>query len=128
LTAGTPFISQSGQQYFVFSALGQTKGTTFRASLSNLPGLDNGATQQTIILIAGGIGALALLGYPLYKRYGARVAPTKPARQVQLEALARLDDAYEAGLVEHADYEAERAALKAELLKEWTTPNPSSRP
>lgn len=118
LVPGTPFTSQSGQQYLVYSAQGQSAGTTFSATISNLPGVDNTPLLQNIALGVGGIGALVLLGYPLYRRRTAK-AKTEPVseRVLRLQALARLDDAFDAGKLDETEYQAQRALLKAELLK-----------
>lgn len=114
----TPFVSQNGQQYMVYSAPEQAAGTTFSVTISNLPGLDNTSTVQTFVLVAGGIGGLALLAYPVYRRRTAKnMSSAVSERVIRLEALARLDDAFDAGELEETQYRAERAALKAELLK-----------
>lgn len=119
LMAGAPFNSQSGQSYLVYSAGEQRAGTTFRATISNLPGLDHTGTIQTMILVGGGLGALALLAYPLYRRRvkapGDRAASARLAR---LQRIAELDDAFAEGKIDEQEYYATRAALKAELLKE----------
>ncbi len=117
LVAGNPFTSQSGQVYSVFSAPEQRAGTTFSATISNLPGADNTAQLQMVLLVGGGVSALALLVYPLYRRRALKTKTSEINETVmQLQALARLDDAFEAGEIQETEYHAQRAALKAELL------------
>lgn len=118
LVAGNPFTSQSGQVYSVFTAPEQRAGTTFAATISNLPGADNTAQLQMILLIGGGVSALVLLVYPLYRRRTLQVKTSELSETVaQLQALARLDDAFDAAEIQETEYHAQRAALKAELLK-----------
>lgn len=117
LVPGQPFTSQSGQVYLVYGAPGQEAGTTFNAAISNLPGVDNSPLLQNIVLGAGGIGGLALLVYPIYRRRTAKTRGQVNERVMRLQALARLDDAFEAGKLDEAEYQAQREVLKAELLK-----------
>lgn len=116
---GANFTSQSGQVYLVYAAPQQAAGSTFSAAISNLPGIDNTSSLQTLIVAAGGLGALLLLSYPIYRR---RTLKSKSGvvseRVAQLQALARLDDAFDADELDREDYEAQRAALKAELMKD----------
>lgn len=124
LTAGNPFTAQNGQTYLLYAAPPQQAGTTFTANLSNLPGADNTQNLQTLILVAGGLGALALLAYPVYRR---RAAQTKNGETYDhatlVQAIARLDDAYAREEIEESEYQAQRAALKAELLKDAVSPS-----
>ncbi len=118
LTAGEPFVASSGQEYLVYSSPPQAAGSTFSVKLSNLAGVDNTRTLQTVLLVAGGLGALALLAFPVYRRRTAQHQTRQVSGRVaQLQALAQLDDAFEAGELEEGEYYAARAALKAELLK-----------
>lgn len=129
LTPGNPFLAQSGQEYLVYAAPPARAGQVFTAAISNLPGADNTQNQQILILIAGGLGGLALLAYPLYRQSGSRTertpfrsksdsANSTAERLAQLQAIARLDDAYAANEIDENAYRAERAALKAELLRD----------
>lgn len=118
LTPAPPFTAQSGQIYSVFTGAPQLAGTNFVATISNLPGVDNTPTIQNILLVGGGLGALALLAYPIYQRRTARTKSSAVSERVeQLQTLARLDDAHEAGEIDDETYAAERAALKAELIE-----------
>lgn len=118
LTPGAPFTSQSGQIYSVLAGPAQQAGSTFAAAISNLPGVDNTGNIQSLVLVAGGLGALGLLAIPFYQRRAARAkSSTVSERMEQLQALARLDDAHDAGQIEDDAYSAERAALKAELIE-----------
>ncbi len=75
--------------------------------------------------VALGLAAIALLGgivYPALRR-ARQVAPAKePATSVAarrarlLQAIADLDDAFEAGQIDEADYRQQRQALKREAL------------
>jgi hypothetical protein len=74
--------------------------------------------------LAIGLGGLALalvgIGLWLYRR-PARPDPAAE-REALIQAIADLDDAYAAGEIDPADYAAERAALKADLLELWDEP------
>lgn len=118
LTPGAPFTSQSGQLYSVLTGPAQEAGSTFTATISNLPGVDNTGNVQSLLLAAGGLGALALLAYPIYQRRATRTKSSIVSeRMEQLQALARLDDMHDAGQIQDDVYYAERAALKAELIE-----------
>jgi hypothetical protein len=124
LVPGAPFTAQSGQQYLVFSGPGQNAGTTFSATISSLPGVDTTPQLQTLVLVGGGAGALLLLVYPIYTRRARKTKTVEPNERVnQLQMLARLDDVFDAGELDADEYHAQRAALKAELLKRRTTNN-----
>ncbi len=129
LVPGAPFTSQSGQQYLVLAGPGQNAGTTFRATISNLPGVDTTPQLQTLVLVGGGVGALALLAYPIYTRRTRKAKAVETSERVnQLQLLARLDDAFDAGKVDADEYHAQRAALKAELLKRHMTDDERQNP
>ncbi len=118
LVPGAPFTSQNGQPYLVYSGPQQRAGTTFRATISNLPGVDNTSTLQTIVLVGGGLGGLVLLAYPVYRQRAIKNKSSVVSERVsQLQTLARLDDAFDAGEMEEGEYHAARAVMKAELLK-----------
>ncbi len=122
LTPGAPFTSQNGQQYLVFAAPGQKAGTTFTAAISNLPGADNTQNLQTLIFVVGGLGGLALLAYPIYRRHAIKNKTSAAHDRATLtRALARLDDAYARNELDESEYQAQRAALKAEALQELLT-------
>jgi hypothetical protein len=119
LTPGNPFTAQNGQTYLLYAAPPQQAGTTFTANLSNLPGADNTQNLQTLILVAGGLGGLALLAYPVYRRRAANQKANEAYdRATLVQAMARLDDAYARDEIDESDYQTQRAALKAELLKD----------
>lgn len=129
LTPAAPFTSQNGQVYSVFTGPAQPAGSTFGATISNLPGVDNSGTVQTLLLVGGGLGALALLAFPVYQRRTTRTKSSAVSeRMEQLQALARLDDAHDAGQIEDDVYFQERAALKAELLKDKIAEHPAGEP
>ncbi|MBI4673256.1 MAG: hypothetical protein HY741_16515 [Chloroflexi bacterium] len=122
LKPSAPFVMQSGQEYLVYAAPPQSAGTVFSATISNLPGVDHTPTIRMAILAAGGLAGLALLAYPVYRRRSKdkTAAPNDRAREraAQLQAIARLDDKFDANEIDEDAYLAERAALKAELLKD----------
>jgi hypothetical protein len=119
LVPAAPFTSQSGQEYMVYSAPEQRVGTTFSATISSLPGVDNSGTLQTLVLVGGGFGALVLLAYPVYQRRVGRAKIAAPSERVaRLQSIARLDDAFESGDLSEEEYYAQRAGLKADLLKD----------
>lgn len=119
LTPGNPFTSQNGQQYLVYAAPPQKAGMVFAAEISNLPGADNTQNLQTLIFVAGGLGGLALLAYPVYRRRATILQPRETYDRATLtQAIARLDDAYARDEIEESAYQAQRAAFKAELFKD----------
>lgn len=118
LVPGSGFTSQNGQTYNVASTGPQGTGATFTALVSNLPGADNTRPLQNVVLVAGGAGALLLLLYPFVQRRRAVAPVSAPSDRMDLlQAIAQLDDAFEAGELEEDEYRAQRASLKAELLK-----------
>lgn len=121
LLPGNPFTSESGQQYLVFSGPSSPAGSTFSATISNLPGRDNTSNVQTLVLVAGGLGALFLLSWPVLSRRSARSPVAGAASRIaRLQAIAQLDDDFAAGNLSADDYYTRRAALKAELLPDST--------
>lgn len=119
LSPGNPFTSQDGRQYLVYAAPPQKGGTVFTANISNLPGADNTQNLQTLILVAGGLGGLALLAYPVYRRRASQNKSNESYdRATLVQAMARLDDAFARDELDEGEYQARRAALKAELLKD----------
>ena len=119
LTPSNPFKSQNGQEYVVYAAPPQTAGSVFTATISNLPGPDSTQNVQSLILVAGGLGGLALLAYPVYRRRAAKNKMQSANRHATIvQTIARLDDAYARDEIDENDYQAQRAALKAELLNE----------
>lgn len=125
LSTGNPFTSQNGQKYLVYAAPPQTGGSVFTANLSNLPGADNTQNLQTLILVAGGLGGLALLAYPVYRRRAAQNRTNGGYDRVTLvQTIASLDDAYARDELDEGEYQTRRSALKAELLRDAiTTPD-----
>jgi hypothetical protein len=93
-------------------------GSIVTVSISNLPGADNLATSRAVILAVGGLGALALLALSFIRKRGlaAITAGAADRRLARLQAIAALDEAFEAGENAEEEYLAARAALKAELI------------
>lgn len=115
-------------QFQILAGEGYASGDEVVITLSR-PGVL--ATSGNLgLIIAGGVAALALVGAGVWwwRRSASgtkqptpaarRPAPASTAgRQRELmQAIANLDDAYEAGQVAKAEYEARRARLKAELV------------
>lgn len=124
LQASSPFKSENGLQYLVYAGLAQAAGSTFKADISNLPGADNTGNLQSLILVAGGLGGLALLAYPVYRRRAAKnQAAAGNDHKSLVQAIARLDDAYARNEIDEQEYQDRRAALKAELLKDELAKN-----
>jgi hypothetical protein len=109
------------------AGVGPQPGTS---AVAPTPGLN----QDLVRLIGLGLAVLAAIlavGYPMMRgrvRVEVRPAPqpsraTTPVdalearRQELLESIARLDDAVEAGELDQADYQAQRSAAKAELMR-----------
>jgi len=123
---GAPqFISMAGENL--------QAGTTVQAKLSNLPtstsssgaaptpaATDNTQTIGLVVLGFALVAAVALLAIPLVRRRRAAqivAAELKHERMDLLQAIADLDDEFEAGKMTEEAYKAERARLKAHLLE-----------
>jgi len=87
-----------------------------------------GETQQGFDpkWIALGLAALALVGGLLYPSLRASGKPMPPSQQAEptnerltrlLQAIAHLDDAFETGSIDEANYRKQRQAIKSETLK-----------
>lgn len=119
LARGEPFTTQSGAAYLQLAGSNLRAGTAVNVALSNLPGADTAGNTRNVILAVGGVGALALLFFPFLRKRRAEEAADVAAtgeRLARLQAIAALDDEFEAGELDQDEYRAERAALKAELL------------
>ncbi len=123
-----------------------TAGTTVQATLDKLPAAPQGANQPapaaatslpfgntstlTMVLLALVAGVAAtLITYSLLRKRHPRVeeeeededVETHDARTELLKQIAALDDAFEAGEIDEAEYKSRRAALKTqvrEMLRE----------
>jgi LPXTG-motif cell wall-anchored protein len=127
-----PNLQNLGQETFqgqsfqnlVQIGLGSGEALTFEmtgapntAGSGGAPAVATGDSTSLAIGLAGLAGALLGIGYWLYRR-PARPDPAA-LREDLLQAIAELDDAYAAGEVARDDYAAERAQLKADLVKVW---------
>jgi len=117
-----------GQTFQNFSLSGLAAGDTLNFEVTGAAGTGGTAGEPAVAVgdstgLAIGLGALAVallgIGVWLYRR-PARPDPAR-LREDLLQALVELDDAYEAGEVARDDYLAERAQLKADLVKVWET-------
>jgi hypothetical protein len=115
-----------GQSFQNFSRSGLAAGDALAFELTGAVGAGGTAGEPAVAVgdstgLAIGLGALAVallgIGVWLYRR-PARPDPAR-LREVLLQALVELDDAYEAGDVARDDYLAVRAQLKADLVKVW---------
>jgi hypothetical protein len=117
-----------GTSFQNFSRGSLAAGEAFAFELAGAAGASTGGDTGQPALVTGdstglaiGLGAVAVvllgIGIWLYRR-PARPDPAR-LRADLLQALGELDDAYEAGEVARDDYLAERAQLKADLIKVW---------
>lgn len=118
-----------GEQFQNFTHGPLAAGEQMEFTVSGEPGVRTGpetnplAPSPTLDTrnLATGLGGLALvlmgLGYLLYRRRPA--APQ--SRDELLQALADLDDDFADGGLPEADYQRERARLKAELVRVWSS-------
>lgn len=133
LSAPSPFPTQSGQKFLLSSADNLTAGTTINATFANLPAAiaappsgssttispvtDISQLVGGIVLGIAGLAAVVLLLYPLLRRRAATAQPTHNHRMELLQEIADLDDDFEAQKISEAEYKAQRAQVKAELLE-----------
>ncbi len=137
LSTPTPFAMQGGPSYIQSSASNVKAGTTIAATFTNLPatvatptaggttpgtaapGNNNLQLAGAAVLVIAALAAVGLLLYPVLRRRQARAAavPAENRRMELLQAMADLDDEFEAGRLSEQDYKNERARLKAELLE-----------
>jgi hypothetical protein len=146
LTPGPVFTPQSGSNYWQLNRDNVPASSTVLVVISNLPGGDNSALVRNAVLGLGGLAALLMLALPFIRQRCARPAvvlsplvggtpPHPPLRRgeeagdmaserlARLEAIADLDDAFEAGEIPEDEYHFKRAELKAELMND---PNPQA--
>ncbi len=115
-----------GTTYHTFDATGLAAGETLAFQLS---GKAAGAASGTVALTASntlgvGIGlgavALVLVGAGLWWLRRSRVPAAEPeSREDLLQAIAELDDDFEAGELGEGEYRRERARLKGKLKNVW---------
>ncbi len=139
LSTPAPFLAPGGTRFIQTSGSNLKAGTTISVTMTNLPatvapppGSDTtpapaaAPTNNNLQLLGGvvlGVAALAVLGLlliPVVRRRQARAVPlesTADERMELLQAMADLDDEFEAGKISEAEYKEERARLKAELLE-----------
>ncbi len=139
LSAPAPFQAPGGSRYIQTSGSDLKAGTTISVTMTNLPASvapppDTGTTtapaaaptNNNLQLLGGvvlGAAALAVLGLlliPVLRRRQERAATaesTADERMELLQAMADLDDEFEAGKISEAEYKEQRARLKAELLE-----------
>lgn len=133
LIPGAPQM-MNGTNYLDFSATNVARGVNLDASFSGIVEVSAGSTDDSFPLpwLLGGAAMLALIvavGYPQLRKQQARsgfpeaLAPPEPfspapiQEEALLRELARLDDAYEAGLIKEREYRARRAQTKGILMR-----------
>jgi len=116
LTPGEPLVI--GQASFArYDGLNLAPGQTLSFAVSGLPGPGLAASLRWVLVVA----LVGALGSALVYALRRRPAPVKTApqsRQELLLAIARLDEAFEAGQVPEAQYRQQRAQKMARLLKQ----------
>jgi hypothetical protein len=115
------------QSFQNFDRAGLAAGETLSFEVRGAPGTASTAgtaaprLETSTTGLAIGLGGLALalvgIGLWLYRR-PARPDPARE-REALIQAIADLDDAYAGGEIDPADYAAERAELKADLVELW---------
>ncbi len=141
LGAPTPFLAPGGSRFIQLSGSDLKAGSTVSVTMTNLPATVAPApgsatapaptaapTNNNLQLVGGAVLAIAalaaigLLLYPVLRRRRAQPAAVEPStadrRMELLQAMADLDDDFEAGKISEAEYKEERARLKAELLEQ----------
>ena len=144
LSAPTSFPTQGGQTFLLSAANNIPKGTEVKATFLNLPATvsapasttpgsnpSNPSTAPTVtavdnnsqmiglgVLGLAAVAAILLIAYPLIRRRANRVATATTNRRMELlQAIADLDDDFEAQKVSEATYKEERARLKGKLAE-----------
>jgi hypothetical protein len=146
LTEREPLSPGSGVQYLNLVGQDLPAGQSVVVEFANIPATlptastgaqapaattpPPGLNQDVVKFVGIGLAAMAALlaiGYPLLRGH-VRVETRPAARQPQpdplqlrhaelVETIGQLDDSFEAGEIDQAEYEAQRAAAKAELMR-----------
>lgn len=119
---GVTFVSYTNPEIGGADTLNFTLNGRPRQTAS-LGGSSLAVRNETSELIVGSIGLLVVVGAAVYlisawRSHSTAVAESDP--DALLQALAELDEAFENGEIDQADYEEEREALKLELIELWT--------
>jgi len=123
LTPGNPQMI-NGANFLYFTANNLDRGTEIDASLSGIINPSAAASPNTSVawpwLLAGVVmlGLVGVVAYPRLKNRQITIDSPAPKDEIELLGeLARLDNAYEAGRIGEKEYRAQRARVKASLLK-----------
>ncbi len=132
-TAGEPITTRGEARFLNYTRSDVTAGSRLRLTFSNLPrgagaaaGVvpDRSATLRwlgiglTIVALAFGVAYPVLRSRLLHGAGGSEeLSLLRRRRQVLLQEIADLDDVFEAGGMDEAEYRDARAALKAELIE-----------
>jgi hypothetical protein len=123
--------SFQGQSFQNFTGGALAVGDTLAFDVSGQAGTGASAPATPVVSdrngLVIGLGALAVvlvgLGVWMFRRSPARAAVPAQSREDLLQAIVELDQDHEAGQVAEAEYQRERAWLKAELRKVWKDGN-----
>lgn len=136
LTEGQPREAGAGVRYLNFVGQNVSQGQELVVEFEGTPQLAAPPTSSEVgvtppagglsrdllrwgAVVVGIIGGVLAIGYAVLR--GRPAAPVEKdlegLRQELLAALARLDDAYEAGQIPEAEYREERALTKAQLVE-----------
>ncbi len=119
--------SFQGQSFQNYTGGALAPGETLTFDVTGQPGTGASAPATPIVSdrngLAIGLAALAVvlvgLGVWMFRRTPARAAAAEESREDLLQAIVELDEDYEAGQVDEAEYRREREWLKSELRKKW---------
>ncbi len=115
LTASDPLVMDTGR-YLVFTGAGIPAGETINLTLKGARGA-GGTPVWVWVLVALAVGGIG--GFIWWRRRAGYEPADEDAAADSvslLGELARLDDEFEAGEIPEADYQRQRADIKAELV------------
>jgi len=123
LAAQAPVTTEQGT-YSRFSARSLAPGTSISLALAGLPATRS-TSRRLLVAAFAGVTAAALV-YPFVRRGSRRSGRRSPlGREELIDAIAALDDLYQAGGIEEAAYRRQRARYKRRL-RELTASAPTT--
>lgn len=139
LTHQEPVAAGEGQRYLHLAGQDLAPGTEFVITFDKLPrtvptsgpgaaravprqGLDLSLLRWASVVLAVAAIGFAVLGYPILRRrresdLGRQTAGLEQERDALIQAIARLDDQFEAGEIPEAEYQRRRARQKEKLIE-----------